>query len=111
MKLLIDDKRNFLDVDIIARTALAGIAVLKTIYIDELFLDHDLGEVETICLNMVDDIESTGYGVLLWLEMPMNIKRRPKTIILVTDNPAGRLRMELALRSIGYKEKAGQWKL
>ena len=111
MKLLIDDKRNFLDVDVIARNALMGIAILEHIYVDTLYLDHDLGKAKPICLDMVNEVEASGYGVLLWLEMEMNESRRPNTIILVTDNPVGRSRMELALQSIGYEKSFGQWRL
>ena len=113
MKLLIDDKRDMLaeHIDVIARNALIGIAILEHIYVNTLYLDHDLGHMGTICLNMVDELEATGYGVLLWLEMPDNADRRPETIILVTDNPVGRAKMELALSSIGYHKHCGQWKL
>jgi hypothetical protein len=68
-----------------------AIALLKSGEVEEISLDHDLG----------DDARGTGYDVLLWVEQAVVTEGfRPPKIKIHTDNPAARLRMEAAVRSI-----------
>ena len=68
-----------------------AIALLKTGVVSELSLDHDLG----------DDQHGTGYDVLLWIEEAVVFSGfQPPRITIHSANPAARLRMEAALRSI-----------
>lgn len=68
------------------------IDALKRGDVDELSLDHDLG----------DDKRGTGYDVLLWIEE--EVHRRPAFdvphISIHSANPVGRARMEAAIRAI-----------
>jgi len=87
MDLMIDDTRN-LSVDIIARTYNAGKTILQSdIKIDELWLDHDLGE------------DKTGYDILNEvIDIHSNLQK-PKFISIITSSPVGREKMILALTS------------
>lgn len=86
MWLLIDDCRN-LKVDVIARTAAAGKAMLDNCKWKCVCFDHDLGET------------LTGYDVLVW-----GLQRDliPAQVQLVTSNPVGRKNMAAALENSGY---------
>lgn len=55
-----------------------------------LSLDHDLGEIDP-----VTNTEKTGYDVLCWLEE--NLEAMPEQIVLHTQNPVGRRRMQMVL--------------
>jgi len=89
--LLIDDQRN-LPADRVARTFKEGIEALREQHWDLLYLDHDLGD-----FSEVDGRELTGYDVACWLEQhPQHL---PDRIEIVTNNPAGRSRIEMALRT------------
>ncbi len=114
--LLIDDCRNFSDVDTIARNYKDGIAALQSEKWDVLLLDHDLADFEipenekgctedeflkSLIRSEYLDIdgnfsyeikEYTGYDVLCWLEQ--HPEHLPKKITLVTSNPVGRMRMQ-----------------
>jgi hypothetical protein len=74
-----------------ARRAEEVIRLLKTGRVTEISLDHDLG----------DQNFGTGYEVLVWLEQEV-VKHGflPPKIKIHTANPAARMRMELAVRSI-----------
>jgi hypothetical protein len=62
---------------------------------DELHLDHDLNAIKS-CRHPDTGREMTGYDVIVFLEW--NPQFRPKKVILVTSNPAGRAKMVQALR-------------
>ncbi len=87
--LLIDDQRN-LPADRVARTFKEGIEALKEQHWDILYLDHDLGD-----FSGIDGRELPGYDVACWLEE--NPQFLPDRIEIVTNNPAGRRNIELAL--------------
>jgi hypothetical protein len=88
--LLIDDQRN-LPADRVARTYQEGIEALAERHWDILYLDHDLGD-----FSGVGGRELTGYDIACWLER--NPQHLPGRIEIVTNNPAGRSRIEAALR-------------
>lgn len=90
-RLLIDDQRN-IESERVARTYEDGLAALQEGEWDILYLDHDLG-----CFDARGK-EYTGYDVLCWLEQ--NLAFLPKSIVLVTSNPSGRLRMEQVIRKL-----------
>ena len=87
--LLIDDQRN-LPADRVARTYKDGIEALREQHWNLLYLDHDLGDS-----SGVEGRELTGYDVACWLEE--NPQFLPDRIEIVTSNPAGRRKIELAL--------------
>jgi|SRR5581483_1514285 len=93
-KLAIDDKRNYTDVNLVARDFEHGIKALDLMGPwDLLFLDHDLGG------------EKTGYDILTFINFLSNDEHpvsKPTKIKLVTSNPVGRENMEFALKSMGY---------
>ena len=87
--LLIDDVRT-MAVTKIARTFDAGMDALRNeAPWDVLYLDHDLGEF---------DERKTGYDILSWLEN--NPEFLPKEIILVTQNPVGKIKMRAVIKRL-----------
>ena len=73
-----------------------AIEVLKTNTVTDLSLDHDLG----------DDLRGTGYDVLLWIEEAVALADfKPPRITIHSANPAARLRMDAAVRSINARRK------
>jgi len=86
MWLLIDDERSF-NVDVIARTAEAGMMLLGNHHWNCVMMDHDLGS------------ETTGYDLIMWA---LKEARLPKKVQLVTMNSVGRDRMKAALLSARY---------
>jgi hypothetical protein len=88
MVLLVDDMRNY-GADIIARTYMAGLAVLETGKITVLLLDHDLGG------NL------TGYDLLKDAKNYL-----PSKVTLVTQNPVGLKNMQNRLLDYGYKQES-----
>lgn len=88
--LLIDDIRDF-GCDKTCKTYSEGIEALKSERWDIVYLDHDLG-------FYLDGDERTGYDILCWLEQ--HPEYLPKEIIIVTMNPSGKERMELALKKL-----------
>lgn len=69
-----------------------AIALLKTGAVQELSLDHDLG----------DDEHGTGYDVVLWIEEAVIVNGFiPPTVIKVhSSNASAREKMELGIKSI-----------
>ena len=84
MRLYLDDMRRPPVGWLLVKTAHAAIDVLKTVDVEELSLDHDLGE------------EHTGYDVAKWI-VENNVW--PARIILHTMNPVGRQNMWQLLQS------------
>lgn len=69
-----------------------AITLLETCKVTEISLDHDLG----------DDIRGTGYDVIKWIEEAVALNGfKPPIIHVHSANPAGRLRMDAGIASIG----------
>jgi hypothetical protein len=68
------------------------ISLLQTGEVEELSLDHDLG----------DDTRGTGYDVILWLEEQVALHgfRPPKSITIHSANAGARPKMEAGVKSI-----------
>lgn len=95
--LAIDDARHCEYAHIVARTYRDGIAALTQLGPwERLYLDHDLGSVESQCSET--GAELTGYHVLCFLEE--HPEYLPKEVILLTSNAAGRLRMQQVLKKL-----------
>lgn len=68
-----------------------AIELLKSGEVEEISLDHDLG----------DDERGTGYDVVLWIEEAVALNGfRPPKISVHSANSAARLRMESGITSI-----------
>ena len=68
-----------------------AIKLLESGQVDELSLDHDLG----------DDERGTGYDVILWMEEAVALRGfKPPKIVVHSANPAARERMEAGIRAI-----------
>ena len=74
-----------------------AIVLLRTGEVTDLWLDHDRG----------DDVRGTGYDVLLWIEEAVVLTDfKPPRIRIHSANPAARLRMDAAVRSINARRKS-----
>lgn len=91
MWLLIDDVRDSLGCDVVARNSIGAKAVLEKCSFEGLCLDHDLGH------------DQTGYDVLVWALEQGHV---PPIVELVTSNPVGRERMGAALVAAGWVKKS-----
>ena len=68
-----------------------AIKLLKTGKVEEISLDHDLG----------DDERGTGYDVVLWIEKQVVTKKfNPPKIKVHSANVSARKKMELGIKSI-----------
>jgi Cyclic-phosphate processing Receiver domain len=76
-----------------ATTAPEAIAILETRAVDEVSLDHDLGD---------EAVVGTGYDVLLWIEerVATDPGYEPPMIHIHTSNIGSRGRMESAVQGI-----------
>lgn len=97
MIVLIDDLRSFGDgrVAEVARTSAAGVELLGRLRgrrIDELWLDHDLGDDDTIW-PVVEVLERAAFQ-----ERPLDVG----VVVVHSANPAGVARMVQALRRWDY---------
>lgn len=91
MKVYLDDERKAPAGWIQVRWPQDAIALLKQGKVEEISLDHDLG----------DDARGTGYDVLLWLEEQVATKRfKPPEIHVHTANSSARRKMEMAVAAI-----------
>lgn len=73
-----------------------AIELLKTGKVEEISLDHDLG----------DDEHGTGYDVVLWIEEAVYTSDFKAPIIKVhSANPSAREKMESGIRSILKRSK------
>jgi len=93
--LLIDDMRDSMGCDIVARNAKAAKELLFCLHgkLECVIFDHDLGE------------EESGFDVLKWA---LKNDMVPDQIQLVTSNPVGRQNMENILRDHGYTSNDGR---
>lgn len=101
-RLMIDDMRDETHVkcelDLIARNYWTGIEALKSRQWDILFLDHDLSS-----FMQGGAKEKTGYHVMCFIEE--NPQHRPKKVVCISSNPAGRERIETLIKSIYENER------
>lgn len=97
MKVYLDDLRTEPDGWVRTYWPDEVIEHLKTGQVEELSLDHDLG----------DDDRGTGYDVLAWIEEQVFINnfQPPKVIKVHSANSAARIRMEAAIKSIFSRVK------
>ena len=98
VKIYLDDERKTPSGWVGVTTPKQAIDMLKKYDVDEISLDHDLGD---------DDKIGTGNDVLLWIEEQVftNPKFKCPKIKIHTANPSARKKMELGLRSIKRKLK------
>jgi hypothetical protein len=90
MKVFLDDERAAPEGWTLVRWPEEAIALLEAGEVEELSLDHDLG----------DDVR-TGYDVLIWIEEAVAVRGfTPPTITIHSANAGARPRMELAVASI-----------
>ena len=91
MKVFLDDERATPDGWVRVYWPGEAIALLQTGQVNEISLDHDLG----------DDDRGTGYDVLLWIEEAMRLQGFvPPRMHVHSANPAARVRMLAAMASI-----------
>lgn len=95
--MLIDDLRSFIDgrTAQVARTSAAGVELLsryRDLRLDELWLDHDLGQDDTIW-PVVEVLERAAFE-----ERPFDIG----VIIIHSANPTGAAKIAQVLRRWGY---------
>ncbi|MCI4066159.1 hypothetical protein MRQ36_27865 [Micromonospora sp. R77] len=99
--ILVDDLRSFVDgrQAEAARTSSSGVELLARYRIervDELWLDHDLGEDDTIW-PVVETLERAAFD-----GRPFDVG----VIVIHSANPAGAAKMAQALRHWGYRVRA-----
>jgi hypothetical protein len=91
MRVYLDDERVAPTGWVQVRWPSEAIDLLKLGDVEELSLDHDLG----------DDQRGTGYDVLTWIEEAVALHGfKPPGISVHSANPAARVRMESAIASI-----------
>lgn len=91
MKVFLDDERATPEGWVRVYWPDEAIALLQTGLVNEISLDHDLG----------DDARGTGYDVLLWIEEAMRLRGFvPPRMHVHSANPAARVRMLAAVASI-----------
>ncbi|MCF6252013.1 MAG: hypothetical protein L3J75_12195 [Methylococcaceae bacterium] len=93
MKVFLDDEREPPTDWILVRWPEEAIYLLKSGYVEEISLDHDLG----------DDSIGTGYDVILWIEEQVALnKMNPPIIKVHSANTPARSKMLAGIKSI-YK--------
>lgn len=91
MRVFLDDERPTPDGWVRVFWPSEAIALLQTGMVDELSLDHDLG----------DDEIGTGYDVVLWIEEAVALRQfKPPKIYVHSANSSARERMLAGIRSI-----------
>jgi len=91
MRVFLDDVRNPPAGWTRVRWPEEAIELLRTGQVEELSIDHDLG----------DDDRGTGYDVLLWIEEAVATRRFvPPRLTVHTANTSARHKMELAVAAI-----------
>lgn len=91
MKVFLDDQRPAPEGWTLVKTAKEAIALLEAGQVEEISLDHDLGDVE----------EDTGYDVLVWIEEGVEWRDFvPPSMKVHSANPPAAERMEQAIRAI-----------
>ena len=97
-RVFLDDIRDPPSGWLLVRWPEEAIACLETGGVEELSLDHDLG----------DDEHGTGYDVLRWIEEKVATEgfRPPPRILVHSANPTARARMLAAIESIRRFERS-----
>ncbi len=91
MRVFLDDERPTPDGWVRVFWTSETIALLQTGMVDELSLDHDLG----------DDEIGTGYDVVLWIEETVALRQfKPPKNYVHSANSSARERMLAGIRSI-----------
>ena len=91
MKIFLDDEREAPEGWVRINWAEEAIQLLKTGKVDEISLDHDLG----------NDERGTGYDVILWIEEAVITKGyKPPIISVHSANTSAREKMALGIESI-----------
>ena len=91
MKVFLDDERNTPEGWVRCYWPDEMVELLKTGQVEELSLDHDLG----------DDVRGTGYDVLLWIEEAIALEGfQPPAIYVHSANSSARDKMKLAIQNI-----------
>lgn len=91
MKVFLDDERETPDGWVRAYWPDEVIALLQTGQVEELSLDHDLG----------DDAHGTGYDVIVWIEEAVALRGfPPPTITIHSANTAAAAKMHAGIRAI-----------
>ena len=89
MKLFVDDIRDIPEGWLCVRNYMDAIATLSLFVVEELSLDHDLGE------------EKTGYDIACWIEeKAITSSWVPPKIKVHSANPVGRARILQVIESI-----------
>lgn len=97
---VLDDLRN-IAADVTCRTATAAYIILqRSATFDVYYFDHDLGSTEP---------GTSGYDVLCWAIEQHKYIPIGAYVCLVTSNPVGRHKMELALASNGFVKIYNKW--
>jgi len=93
MKIYLDDMRECPEGFILAKTALEAIELLKNNQVEEISLDHDLGDDKNL---------GTGYDVVKWIEEQVAVNNYipPKIIKVHSANISARTKMELGIQNI-----------
>ena len=96
MKLYLDDIREAPEGWHLVRTVKNAIELLKSKNVNEISLDHDLG----------DNRYGTGYDVILWIEKAVVEEGcDPPKISIHSANASARVKMELGIRKINQLAK------
>ena len=101
MRVYLDDERIAPAGWVQVRWPDEAIALLQAGDVEELSLDHDLG----------DDQRGTGYDVLTWIEETVALRGlKPPRIAVHSANPAAKVRMEAAITAIGRRVQSADRK-
>jgi hypothetical protein len=91
MRVFLDDERPCPDGWVRVHWPEEAISLLETGQVDELSLDHDLG----------DDERGTGYDVVLWVEEAVALRGfRPPKMFVHSANSSARQKMEAGIAAI-----------
>jgi len=91
MRVFLDDERTTPDGWVRVYWPDEAIALLETGQVDELSLDHDLG----------DDERGTGYDVVLWVEEAVALRGfRPPKMSVHSANSSARQKMQAGIDAI-----------
>ncbi|WP_027708441.1 cyclic-phosphate processing receiver domain-containing protein [Zooshikella ganghwensis] len=91
MKVYLDDERSAPPGWVQVRWPDEAITLLKSGCVNEISLDHDLG----------DDDKGTGYDVILWIEKAVATQGFiPPKITVHSSNSSARIKMELGIKNI-----------
>lgn len=98
MKVYLDDERPTPDGWVGVRWPEEAIELLQSGVVEELSLDHDLG----------DDERGTGYDVVLWIEEAVVTRGfRPPRIHVHSANTSARVKMLAGITSIERRAREG----